>query len=236
VAHNSVTAAVASVLSEMAFVQFALKNDLINHSALARFIKPAVEEKLKKKSTIDALIMAVRRYSRGLREDFSSQALLRILNDLKLNLHTGMVSVSFSRSSGVYSKLIELEKSKVNWRAGDKMYVVQTSNEIVVVTTQKLLPLIHSEFDRDEIMGEFSGLALLAVEYSVESLRVPGVLAFITGQLASANVNILCIFSSTTSLRLLVAEADAPKAYDRLRKALEESGRALQLVRQAGGD
>ena len=230
-AKNGVAEAVQSVLDGMAFVRFPLSNDLINYSALARFIKPLVEERMGgRKAGMDALIMAVRRYARNLGGDGNSADLLKVMGEAKLVLRTGMTVLHFGRTNEIYSKLIDTEHNKVNWHSGDKMYVLQRSEELMVTATSKLLPIIHVEIDRDDILAEYGNLAMITVENTEEPNRVPGGLAFIANQLAAINVNIFTVFNSITKMSFLVTEADASRAYDKLRKAIEECRRAAELA------
>ncbi len=219
---KGVTTAVNAILEDMGFLRIALRNDLINYSALARFIKPEVDEKLEgRKASMDAIIMAVRRYGRGLGEHKQAGDLLRLLGNAHMVLRTGMAVLHLRRTSELYSKLVEFEKTSVNWHAGDKIYVNQRSEEIMVIVTRKLLSLLHAAIDRDDVLSEHVGSAIITVEYDAEVNRVPGILAFLANQLEAVNVNVYAVFNSITKTSFVVPEQDASKAYDRLNKSFE---------------
>jgi hypothetical protein len=232
VGKDSVAELVSAVMEEMGFLQLPLENDLINYSALARFIKPAVEEKMGgRKASMDSLIMAVRRYAKAASGKDENSETLRVLAGARIILRTGMVLLHLRRTSELYSKIIELERKYVNWHQGDKMYVLQRSEEIMVATGRKFLPLIKAEVDRDDILLEYDALALLTIEYDREANMTPGVLAFVSNQLDALGINVYAIFNSVTKLSLLVSEAQAARLYDRLNRMLEQSRTAVERGR-----
>ncbi len=216
-------------MEEMGFLRIALENDLVNFSALARFIKPAVEEKLGgRKASMDSLIMAVRRYAKASGGRDENTRTLHVLAGARIILRTGMVLLHLRRTSELYGKIIELERKYVNWHQGDKMYVLQRSEEIMVATGRKFLPLLNGQIDRDDILLEYHDLALLTIEYDSDANMTPGVLAFIANQLNALDTNVYAIFNSVTKLSLIVSEAQAARLYDRLNRMLEQSRAAVE--------
>ncbi|MEK6924101.1 MAG: hypothetical protein AABW54_02595 [Candidatus Micrarchaeota archaeon] len=226
-ARNGISDAVNRILDEMGFLRLALHNDLINYSALARFIMPLVTQKTgRKEAGMDAVIMAVRRYVRGIKAQERNASLLSLLGDSKIVLRTGMSLLHLRRASDLYWRLVEVEKSKVNWHLGDKMNIIQRSEEIAVIASQKLLPYIYESTGRSDILAEWHNLALITIEYPPEANSTPGTLSFITGQLESINVNIVAIYNTMTKLSLVVSEQDASKSYERLSNSLAECRQA----------
>ena len=124
--------------------------------------------------------MAVRRYAKTVSGGADGEYTLKVLAGARIILRTGMVLMHLRRTSELYSKIIELERKYVNWHQGDKMYVLQRSEEIMVVTSRKFLPLINAQVDRDDILIEYDNLALLTMEYDNEANMTPGVLAFVS--------------------------------------------------------
>ncbi len=229
-ARRGVAQAVSEILDEMGFLRLALKNDLINYSALARFILPSLEQRLGgRKASMDAVIMAVRRHAKTAGEDDLRSDLLQLLGSARIVLRTGMSVLHLRRSSELYAKLVEFEKTHVNWHAGDKIYVNQRSEELMVIANRKLLPLLHAVIDRDDVLMEYPGVALITIENEEEANKIAGVLAFIANQLEAVNVNMYAVFNSVTKMSFVVSEADAARAYERLNKTFE---RCRQLSEQ----
>ncbi|MBI5177460.1 hypothetical protein HY995_05245 [Candidatus Micrarchaeota archaeon] len=231
-AQLNVSDAASVVLDEMGYLRIAMRNDLVNYSALARFIKPMVEEKMGwKEAGDDALIMAVRRYCISQKERRPPENFLKVLGNSKLVLRTGMAVLHFRRASDLYKRLVEIERNKVNWHQGDKMYILQRSEEIMVIASHKLLPTLKSVGHSTDIMAEYGDTALITIEWSSESLRTPGIVAFITSQIEAINVNLLGIFNTISKMSLLVDEADASKAYDKLSKTVEQCKQAAEYAK-----
>ena len=223
---NGVSDAVNQILDEMGFLKLPLQNDLINYSALARFIEPLISEKMNgHKPSMDAVIMAIRRYVSHA-EHRESEDLLYLLGNIKLVLRTGISVLHLKRSPALYAALVDIGKNKVNWHQGDKMNVIQRSEEITVIASHKLLPLIQEAAPHVEILHKLDDLAMLTLEYPLEANSTPGTISFISLQLESANVNIIAMYNTFTKMSLIVSEHDASKAYERLSKAFTECRKA----------
>ncbi|VVB68064.1 Uncharacterised protein [Candidatus Norongarragalina meridionalis] len=218
----SVMDAVSEILAEMHYLRPAFKYDLINYSALARMIQPMVAERMKEDVGLDAIIIAIRRYVHTGAFDMDEKNIYRIVKDLKPILRTDMCYITFHRSDEIYRALIELERS-VDRIAGEKMYINQRSDEISVVAMSRFLPklLEITKGDNKKIKHKAEGLALLTLLEPPEGVYVPGVTAFVSGQLASIGVNMVCDFTSYSYLSFLIDERDAAAAYDKINSSIQ---------------
>lgn len=223
---KGISDAVNRALDGMGFLRLPLRHDLINYSALARFIAPIVKEKVGGEAGTDAIIMAIRRYVQNAARQDDKPDVLDVLGKAKLVLRTGMVVMHYRRGSDVYWRLVDIEKNKVNWHLGDKMNIIQRSEEIMVVASHKLLPFLESAASKEEILTKIDDLALVTVEWPVEANSTPGTLAFVAGQLESISVNIISAYNTLTKMSFVLSESDAAKAYERLSRSLEECRKA----------
>jgi len=207
---------------------------LINYSALARFIAPLIKERINgNEAGTDAIIMAIRRYVKHLGKFEVGSGLLAILGNTRLVLRTGMVVMHYRRGSDLYWRLVDIEKNKVNWHLGDKMNIIQRSEEIMVIASHKLLPYLQDAGGKDDVLSQQTNLAIITIEWPVEANATPGTLSFISGQLESINVNIVAAYNTLTKMSLVLSENDASKAYERLSRSFEECRKASAANRAA---
>ncbi|MFH0836186.1 MAG: hypothetical protein V1834_03420 [Candidatus Micrarchaeota archaeon] len=221
----SVSDAVAEVLKEMQYLNPAFKQGLVNYSAVARLIQPLVSQRMGVEEVgLDAVIVAIRRFVLSLREQKDYPHILRSILSCKQVVHTGMVCVHLKRSEDVYHKIIDMQQ-RVNWLSGEKMYVIQRSDEISVITQRRFLDELH-KIGGQQMLEEKPNLALLTIYWSLpQGGGVPGTLALLSQELASVGVNIVIVFSSFSSVSFLIEESDAGTAYNKLNNMFQQAGK-----------
>ena len=221
----SVSDVVIELLESMYYLKPAMRLDLINYSALARGIKPFVEEKTGGKVELETIVMAIRRNVRFLTSE-AHPSVLAIMKDTKVELRTGFAFVKLKRRLGVYEQVMDLVKN-LNAEEAENSYVIQRVNEISVIIPEDVLVQIEHlpavKKDKNTIVDKRGELAVVTINLPDESLDVPGIYALITTQLADLGVSILNTVGSFTRVSFLVTEEDAPLAYEKLNKLIRES-------------
>ena len=219
----NISDAVSEILDEMQSIHIALRNDLINFSALARFIKPKVKEFVGNKDVSDdAIIMAARRYAKSYLDDRQARNLMDAVCTCNILTREGMVNVNYTRSEETVRKLAELQNKKVKWDIGEKMYVIERSEEISVIASKRFLNELLKIAPKKEIIETIEDLTLFSVKYAHKVLETPGVFTFFLDQFGSANVNILGVFSTHSIISFVIKEREAARIYERLNKAISE--------------
>ncbi|MFH0835146.1 MAG: hypothetical protein V1881_02290 [Candidatus Micrarchaeota archaeon] len=220
----SVSDTVFEILSEMYVLRYGFRHDLINYSALARFIQPMVAERLKEEVGLDAVIMAIRRYVQSGVFNSDYKSLHAVMVGCTLNVRADMCYITYRRSDETYRSLLEVERS-VNWIGGEKMYIIQRSDEISVIAMSRFLKKLKDVVKGEEgkIRDVNENLALLTITRSEKNVYTPGVLEFLCGQLAGIGVNIITIFSSFGYISFLIDGNDAAAAYERLQSAISSA-------------
>jgi len=225
-----VSDAVSELLVELHPIKFAFKRGLINYTALARFIKPAIDKRMNEDVGLDAIIMAIRRNEDLLmKAPTTEENLYKILHECKLVLRTGMANVHFARTDELFRKLAKLEE-KIDWAAGEKMYVLQRTDELSVIIMSKYLPdvLALAEGDKGKIVCTKENLALLTVTSPPEGFDVPGLFEFLTDEFYVLGINLYAVFSSYSKLSFLFDEAQAAAIYERLATSIKKSSEFAQ--------
>ncbi|MBI5228898.1 ACT domain-containing protein [Candidatus Micrarchaeota archaeon] len=218
----NITEATVEVLEALPCLKIPLRYDLLNLSALARFIKPAVEKKMKGSSIgIDAITIAIRRYAEAVSKAEAPNNVLDVIKGSRLTFGTDLSMVHLKRTPELYLKLIELSKT-VNWYAGERMYIIQRTDDMSVVVTPRFMQLLRTLVSSpQEILGEREDLAIITAYTPPKSLETPGVIAYFANLLAETGVNILLTFSTFYTISFVIEAEDAGRAYEKLSIAIK---------------
>lgn len=198
-------------------LHYALRNDLVNFSALARYLKPYVQERLGKKAVSDdAVIMAAKRFSKTAFDAQKSAEVEEALARSALLVRQRMINIFYVRSSKLYQKLADFAAKNVRWEMGEKLYIIQRTEEISVIGSHKFLPELLRLAPEKQIIAFEEHLTLLTVVHDLDTLHIPGVFLHLLQKLEG--LNIVGIFSTYHMLSMLFTEEEAPKAYERLNR------------------
>lgn len=229
-AYYGISDAIDEILEEMHFLRMAFQHDLINYSALARLIKPLVIERIGTDDvSLDAIIMGIRRNA----DRFSKEKVnpLKYISECQVDIRSGMVWVNFKRTEEFFRKIVELEKS-IDYVAGEKMYIIQRTDEISVISMARFLPALKALAKDDEslIIDCRENLALATIQVPKGMVYEYGLLGFFARQFEYLGVSIFSVFSSFTKLSFLFEENDAPSMYERLNNAIKYAGDASKIL------
>ncbi|MEW5954919.1 MAG: hypothetical protein AB1626_00075 [Candidatus Micrarchaeota archaeon] len=215
---TSVSDAVEEILGEMQFLGLPFKYDLVNLSALARLIHGDIERKAGEPVSIDAIVMAIRRGYKNVSWREQKQ-MLAYAAGCKLILRAGFFVLHLKPVPRLYNELLELEKT-VNWAVGEKQYLLMRSDEITVAGNHKFMDHVLAFVGPEDVLARVDDVTVLTVFYDPGALETPGLLNFLTEQLAAHGITILGCFSTYRIISFFLHDADAAIAYDKLHKAI----------------
>lgn len=218
----SVSDAVREVLGELTFLRASIDYDLLNYSAVARFILPVVSEKMGEAS-LDAVAVAVRRHIQLRPANFKSPKLLESVRGCKIILRSDMCLLVIKQWPEVeFLKQIEQILPEVDFKAGEKFYVIARSNELVILCNSRFLPVIESRINSPaKLSVKVVNLSIITVDVQQMNFEVPGLLQFFAQQFEIAGINIEDVFSTRGKITFVFAQRDAAKAYERVSAAID---------------
>ena len=218
----SVSDAVKDVISELTFLRVAIEKDLINYSALARYIQPVVSEKLGVTPSIDAIIVAIRRNCDAIKSQ-KNVSVVDVIGTSKVILRTDMAMVSLSNwiDSKVMDKLRQIMFS-VDFKAGEKFYILGRTDDIMIICNSRLVPEVTTNLpEPSKVLLTHLNLSIITIKLKTGAFDVPGILDFYTDQFKQAGVNIVEIFSSRGKISFLMQQKDAAKVYENIVRGIE---------------
>ena len=225
--YYSVSEAVSEVIDEMHFLSLPLREDLINYSALARFIKPIVDEKIGGEAGLEAITMALRKKAL----DFSAMEMPEVfeaLRNAQVFLITGMSLARISRNEDNQKKLMEFQQ-KTPWDSGEQFSIIQQNEEISIIAPAKRLEDISAAIGGQNILSSSKDLAVATLIFPEKYLECIGCIELIGKQFSDLNVSIAEIFSSHAKISVAFNEAHAAKVYEKLSKVIKASASAAEM-------
>jgi len=220
---QSVSKAVNEILSNTAYLHFSFEHKLTNDSAIAKFIKPRVEEKVGKPVSLGAVIAAVRRFTLSFKPTEKTRAFIQFLKSVHIQLRTGLVDVTFKRTYKTAENLAALAK-KIRWEQGEKMHVLQArAEEVTVIAHAAFLKDVLACAPKKDVIGTHSSIASLTVLFDRSLVeKTYGVMQFWTGIFASLGVPIHLGVLTYSSCSFIFSEEHAPRVYKVLSDSLAE--------------
>ncbi len=193
------------ILAGKPYYKYVLEQNIANHSALAGKIKANVESALGRKVSLDAIAVAIRRYSETLTRTAAEheKALLKLLAKSKINLKNDVADVTFKKD-------YELKSAK-------PLHIIRGINATEVILEQDDLEKINLK----DAVKVRENLVELTIVTPPEVESIPGWVHYITGLLAENNINIVEVVSCYTDTILVLEEKDALKAYEILRAKMK---------------
>ncbi len=201
----STTELTEKYLEQRPSIRDCLKNNVINYSKLAR--KISIELGIEKESSVEAILVACRRYSLKLKKEKSlEEKILKILRKSELEIKNKIVVVIIDK--GIYTgNLIEIEK-KIRSNS-DTFYAIEGVNAFTVIISEKYLDELNKLFKRN-IINISKNLAMITLK-SPESLEsTPGVVSYLYSLFSEHGINIVETMSCWTDTIFVVSEKDIP--------------------------
>lgn len=197
------------VASRYPFVLDGLREGVVNYRAVARHIKPEVEDRVGRDVDIEAVTTAVRRYGEELQDDDDGEGARSVLADSRVSLRGNVVSITATE----YGDLPDVEGFVHLVRGRDYTTVVVDDDEADAV----------GDAVEGEVVERVGDLTCITVESPDEIVDVPGVLTRMVSRFSSEEINIVDITSCYTETIIVVEKRDAVKALETLEETFESA-------------
>ncbi|MFH1398863.1 MAG: ACT domain-containing protein [Candidatus Woesearchaeota archaeon] len=198
-------------ISEHPSIKDCLKKGVVNYSKLARMI--AKELGIEKKTNMEAILIACRRYALKLGEEIQEDAVVRILKGSELEIKNRIVVAVVDKQ--IYAdNLIAIEK-KIRAKA-DTFYAIEGTNSYTIIITEKYLDDLKQMFKRSIMIVEKNQVMIIIKSHeAVET--TPGFVAYLYSLFGEHGINIVQTMSCWTDTIVIIKEADLSKVMGFLR-------------------
>lgn len=212
----TVSNVVKNILDRQVFLQEAINRGIVSHNLLAKKLKPEIEAELDKEVKLSAIVMALRRNSESIKNDFQEPSFSYAIETIK----TDIFYIVVEESPDLISKLQSLCPI-VDFRRGGVLNITQGNFEVVIITNnkykEKLLDLLNDE----KVLEVVDNLISISLTYSKDFLFTPGILYDISRFLAWENINLIDIILTKTELNLIIYKKDLIRCFRTLGRFAE---------------
>jgi len=208
---KSITNAVKEVVNNDLSFQDSLQRDYCNISALARIIKPQIDQMRGGKNTsIESIVTALKRSRRDY--DVPEKPIALILAGSTISVKTDVAKVSAEKSK----KTIEKVAKAMTQNVGNFISVSESIMSITLVFDDALLDEVKAMFAHDDVLEIEDDLAAIIVHSPEEIIKTPGCAIAFYNQLARRHINVEDTVSCYTDTIVLVEMDQVGKAFNAL--------------------
>jgi aspartokinase len=194
---------------------------LMNFHSLAEFIQPQVQQLSGRESSINTLVVAIKRFSDTLTNDKSPGA-SRVLKDARISLSSGIVDVTIRAPRNQFSTIVR-ELSDVAGELSEFPHIFPLSNSIKLILPAEDYALVHGKMGHLKEAAAQTNVAKVILNLSPQAEMNPGIASYITELLFRNGVNILDAFLGYGDIIMVVDDKDGPLAYDVLQREIYEA-------------
>jgi len=192
--------------------------NIINYSALARYIQSYVEELLSRRVSVNAIKMALIRFSENVqkREELLENKIKDVLANTVISVQTDLVVLTV-RKEALLGKFEALLKTIESARF---FQLSQGTRTFTLVIARENYEDIISIIGRDSIIDIIDHQTAIILISPHEIIETPGIIAYITSILSSQGINMTQIISCYEDTILILNRYEALKAYQILEELI----------------
>jgi hypothetical protein len=213
---RTIAEALAGIIRRSPYLEEALGLGLLNHSALARHLKPDVEREVMKKVKDGALIVALNRLAQTLRaKEGRPKALFRKAPDLIVRLN--LFEITTANSDTLAQKQRKLLES-LNPRAPFFVTFTRGINETTTIASRELRERVVAAFKNETVISRISGLASVTVMLPKGTALIPGVYSYILKALVWEGINVVEVVSTLNEFTIVLEDKKIDSAFSVIKR------------------
>lgn len=209
----TVTSALEELLEKTSSIPFGIPVDLLNVSALARILRPQVEEMLQKPVKHGTLVVCLTRVLERSKAGNNTPPRIELEN---FSVQSGLMAITYSKTPETL-KALERIYQDAEFSQASFFAFTHGIGEVTIVAQKRLTAKIHAAFEGTHPKLTIERVGSLSVQFSDKYIKVPNVIFAILQPLASKQLNIVEVASTLTELTVILDENDLDLALQLLR-------------------
>jgi len=214
---NSISKIIQNLIDGDLSLQDALQRDYGNYSAIARMLKPKVEEVLGRRVKLESLITSVKRAKVGYKP--LRGRIAKVVAGSVINIRTDVAKVSVEKTK---RNLEKIRKTLVDFPE-EFFQVIEGMSAITLVFDQKLFDEIFSIFRERDVLDRRQNLATIIIRSPDEIIGTPGCVLAFYNTVSRRHINIEETMSCSTDTIIVLAMEDVSKAFAALTDLIAEA-------------
>jgi hypothetical protein len=216
---TSISKSVREQVDGDSLLQEALARGIVNVSAAARLLKPAVVSSIGRNVSEEAVITSLKRikgaYSRG------TLGYLKVLAKSSVEVRTDLAMVSVQVDPDVSAKIKDIA-----FKNYDAFVQISSSpNAYSLVFERSLFGYLRGRFEEEQVMEAKTELAALIIHSPDEIMETPGCIAAIYNRVGRGGINVVDTVSNYTDTILVVKMGEVVKAFTAVTDLISEARR-----------
>ena len=195
-------------------VSDALKMDIVNYSALAR--KICKELGIRQE---EAVLAACRRYPVEKLRGYSEDAVRRMLQKSRVQTRTKVATIIVVEGVDVLQRLGDIVEELLD--ENRECRLIQVSQGTVIIVDDDSVSRVTKRLRSENVISVTRGLVEIAVTSPETIEKTPGLLAFLSGALASNGINIVEEMSCYTDTIFILERKNMTRAMEILAQNLQ---------------
>jgi len=203
---TSLSKAVQTLIENDLSLQDALRRDYGNFSAIARLLKPRVEEILGRKVKLEGLITSVKRAKPTYKP---KSEYTKVVAESIINLRTDVAKISLEKTK----RTLETARRTLVAYPEAFLQILEGATTLTLIVDQRIFNQIRSAFRQDDVLDEKQNLAAVIVQSPREIVNTPGCIVALYIPISRNRINIEETVSCFTETIIVLKMEDVGKAF-----------------------
>ena len=231
---DSVSSAVQALVDNDVSMQDAIERGYANYSAIARILRPQVDEVVGRPTKIESIITAVKRARSTVRT--SQASIAGIVSRSVINLRTDVAKISVEKTR----RTVQIVRRTMADLRGEFLQILEGVSAITLIFDERLFDNVRSMFRKSDILDEKNGLAAIMVHSPRAIIGVPGSAVAFYNPVSRRHINIEETMSCFTDTILVVRMDDVGRTFSSLTEMIAQARKATKsrpgrIARHIGG-
>lgn len=205
-------------IKNLPLIEEALGLGIINLTALARELKPKLENISLKKTSVGAVVMSLQRLGKKLQKKSSHKVSLPKITDI--TVRSGLVELTFPNQSKPKDLQAQLSK-KIDSIPNVFLNLSQGLFDTTLILNKELAEHVASLIPKNNVTTT-RNLSAVIIRFDEDTIQIPGVYYQILKSLAWENINLIEIVSVANELSLFFEDSLIEKAFMTIKQLLKK--------------
>lgn len=197
------------IVERSRYLSEALSKGIINHSSLARYIKPELETMLLKKVSNGAIVMALKRLEKNIKPPSKIHTIFK--HPPEMVIRSGLIFTTIQRTRETEDASSNLFLNRIK---GSITSITIGATEITMAGTHLLTQQLEEKFKKEDFLITHQNVSQITITLPVEAVKTPGVYYFFLKSVAWEGINILGNAATSSEYTLFFEDKDVNRAFE----------------------
>ena len=217
---KTITASVRDMIRESQWLTEALGEDIVNLSALARKLKPRLEETHMRPFTEGAIVMALKRIQETLPTQRTRQSAAKTVQSL--SMRSNIVQYAFQNSS----TLLHAQEKLLQQAQFDEdscVFFARGTYDTGIIVNEGLEEVLKKITAKERLIRSYRNLSYISIRFHKDITNMPGIYYPFFQALAWHDMNVVQIIAGYAELGFIFDGKDVDRAFSIIKPLTEKS-------------